>query len=68
MPRRTGWHVIEALQLHRGGGVPVIIQSGDARYPEVQAQAAALGIPLIDKVHVDTRLIAAVVQALSLDA
>jgi CheY-like chemotaxis protein len=68
MPRRTGWHVIEALRVHRGEDVPVIIQSGDARYPEVQSKAAALGIVLIDKIHVDIRLIAATAQALRLPA
>ncbi len=68
MPRRNGWHVIESLRRHRGEAVPVIIQSGDAKYPEVQAQAAALGILLIDKIHVDIRLVAAVEQALTLDA
>lgn len=58
MPRRTGWHVIEALRQHRGAHVPVIMQTGEAAYPWVVRQAEALGIVLIDKSHVDIRLVA----------
>jgi CheY-like chemotaxis protein len=63
MPRRTGWHVIESLREHRPN-VPVIMQTGEAAYPWVQTQAQELGIVLIDKIHVDISLVAAVEKAL----
>jgi CheY-like chemotaxis protein len=66
MPRRNGWHVIEALRSHRGDAVPIIMQTGEAAYPWVQEQAANLGIVLIDKIHVDIRLVPAVEEALRL--
>lgn len=66
MPRRTGWHVIEALVAQRGADVPVIMQTGEAAYPWVQERAAALGIVLIDKAHVDISLVASVRSALGL--
>lgn len=66
MPRRTGWQVIEALREHRGEAVPVIMQTGEASYPWVQAQAQALGVVLIDKAHVDIGLVRTVCQVLNL--
>jgi CheY-like chemotaxis protein len=66
MPKRTGWHVIEALRLHRGDAIPVIMQTGEAKYSWVQTKAAELEIELIDKIHVDTRLVDAVRRALQL--
>jgi CheY-like chemotaxis protein len=66
MPRRSGWHVIEALRNHRGPQVPVIMQTGEAAYPWVKKQAGDLGIVLIDKIHVDLALVPAVEQALGL--
>jgi CheY-like chemotaxis protein len=65
MPRRTGWHVIESLRELRPH-VPVIMQTGEAAYPWVIEQAAELGIVLIDKIHVDLRLVTAVEEALGL--
>ena len=67
MPRRNGWHVIESLRHHRGVHVPIIMQTGEAAYPWVQTQAADLGIVLIDKIHVDIRLVGAVEAALRLE-
>ena len=66
MPRRSGWHVIEALRRHRGEDVPIIMQTGEAAYPWVRKQADELGIVLIDKIHVDLSLVAAVEEALGL--
>jgi CheY-like chemotaxis protein len=66
MPKRTGWHVIEALREHREG-IPIIMQTGEAKYPWVQSKAAELDIVLIDKIHVDIRLQQAVKDALKLD-
>lgn len=68
MPRRTGWHVIESLRKHRGDDVPIIMQTGEAQYPWVKEQAAELGIVLIDKIHVDLLLVAAVEKALGIPA
>ena len=66
MPKRTGWHVIEALRAHRGDAIPVIMQTGEAQYDWVQTRAAEMEIELIDKIHVDTRLVDAVRRALQL--
>lgn len=66
MPKRTGWHVIEALRAHRGDAIPVIMQTGEAQYEWVQTKAAEMEIELIDKIHVDTRLVDAVRRALQL--
>jgi len=67
MPKRSGWHVIEALRKHRGAGLPVIMQTGEASYPWVKVQARELGIVLIDKTDVEHRLVPAVREALGLD-
>lgn len=66
MPRRTGWHVIEAVRKHRGPDLPIIMQTGEASYPWVKVQARELGIVLIDKLDIDLKLVPAVRQALSL--
>ncbi len=66
MPKRTGWHVIEAVRKHRGPDLPIIMQTGEASYPWVKVQAHELGIVLIDKVDVPLRLVPAVREALSL--
>ncbi len=68
MPKRTGWHVIEALRKHRGPDLPVIMQTGEASYPWVKLQAKELGIVLIDKLDIEVRLVPAVCQALGLPA
>jgi CheY-like chemotaxis protein len=65
MPERNGWHVIEALRQHRGD-IPIIMQTGEAAYPWVIAQAEETKIVLIDKIHVDIRLVPAVRQILNL--
>ena len=65
MPVHTGWDVIEAAQRHRNG-LPVIMQTGEARYTYVQRRAEEFGIPLIDKLDVDERLAPAVRRALNL--
>lgn len=66
MPRRTGWEVIDACRSHRGLDVPVILQTGEARYADVRRRAEALGIVLVDKLDVPTRLPAAVCAALGI--
>jgi len=66
MPKRTGWHVIDAVRKHRGGSVPVIMQTGEATYPWVKVQARELGITLIHKPDVDALLVPAVHRALGL--
>jgi CheY-like chemotaxis protein len=64
MPRRTGWDVINTLRELRGDSIPIIMQTGEAAYPWVKEQAAALDVLLIDKIHVDIRLVGAVCEAL----
>ena len=66
MPRRNGWHVIEALRLHRGEEVPVVMQTGEAADPWVIDQAKELGIVLINKTHVDVSLVSSVCSLLKL--
>jgi CheY-like chemotaxis protein len=67
MPKRTGWHVIEAVRKHRGEEIPIIMQTGEATYPWVKVQAKELGIVLIHKPDIDVRLVPAVRKALRLD-
>jgi CheY-like chemotaxis protein len=67
MPKRSGWHVIEAVRQHRGAALPIIMQTGEASYPWVKVQARELGIVLIDKVDVEHRLVPAVRKALDLE-
>jgi CheY-like chemotaxis protein len=68
MPKRTGWHVIEAVRKHRGAAVPIIMQTGEATYPWVKVQARELGVTLIHKPDVDALLVPAVHRALGLPA
>jgi CheY-like chemotaxis protein len=65
MPVNTGWEVIEACREHRGE-LPIIMQTGEARYSYVIKRAGEFGIPLIDKVDVDIHLVPAVRDALGL--
>ncbi len=65
MPVHTGWEVIEACREHRGD-LPIIMQTGEARYTYVKRRAGEFGIPLIDKVDVDIQLVPAVRDALGL--
>lgn len=67
MPFRTGWEVIDAFRSHRGAHLPVIMQTGEARYADVRKRAERLGVVLIDKMDVPLRLPGAVRQALGLD-
>lgn len=66
MPKRSGWHVIEAVRQHRGPDVPIIMQTGEATYPWVKVQARDLGIVLIHKPEVEALLVPAVRKALGL--
>ena len=66
MPVHTGWEVIEAARQHRGEALPVIMQTGEAKYPYVRRKAEELGIVLIAKTDVETHLVPAVRQALNL--
>ncbi len=68
MPRRTGWDVIKSFRELRGEALPIIMQTGEAAYPWVKEQAAELGIVLIDKIHVDIKLVEAVCDALDYKA
>ena len=66
MPVHTGWEVIEAARRHRGEELPIIMQTGEAKYTYVRRRAEEFGIVLIDKLDVDHRLVPAVQQALGL--
>ncbi|MEX1255799.1 MAG: response regulator [Dehalococcoidia bacterium] len=66
MPVHTGWEVIEAARTHRGHVLPVIMQTGEAKYTYVRRKAEELGIVLIDKTDVGTLLAPAVRDALAL--
>lgn len=67
MPVHTGWEVIEAARAHRGESLPVIMQTGEARYTYVKRRAGEFGIVLIDKLDVDIQLGPAVRDALGLE-
>ena len=66
MPVGTGWEVIEAAREHRGESLPVIMQTGEAKYSDVQRRAEAFGITPIDKADLHELLIPAVREALRL--
>ena len=66
MPVHTGWEVIEAVREHRGLDLPIIMQTGEAKYTYVRRRAAEFGIVLIDKKEIDELLVPAVRQALRL--
>lgn len=67
MPVHTGWEVIEAARQHRSDRLPIIMQTGEAKYTYVRRRAEALDIVLIDKIDVNALLVPAVREALSLD-
>jgi CheY-like chemotaxis protein len=67
MPVHTGWEVIEAAREHRGSSLPVIMQTGEAKYTYVRRRAEEFGIVLIDKKEIDELLVPAVRAALGLD-
>ena len=60
MPVNNGWEVIDAAREHRGHTLPIVMQTGEAKYTYVKSRAEGLGIVLIDKTEVDIRLAAAV--------
>ena len=66
MPVHNGWEVIEAARLHRGEGLPIVMQTGEARYSYVRRRASEFGITLIDKTEVPNLLVPAVQRALGL--
>jgi len=66
MPVNTGWEVIEACRAHRVD-LPIIMQTGEARYTYVKRRAEEFGIVLIDKTDVDAQLVPAVRDALGLN-
>jgi CheY-like chemotaxis protein len=66
MPVHTGWEVIEVARAHRGEALPVIMQTGEAKYTYVRRRAEELGIVLIDKTDVGALLAPAVREALAL--
>lgn len=67
MPVHTGWEVIQATREHRGSDLPIIMQTGEAKYTYVRRRATELDIVLIAKTDIDELLLPAVRQALSLD-
>ena len=66
MPVQTGWEVIAAFREHRDAALPIIMQTGEARYSYVRSRAEELAIVLIDKNDVNTHLVPAVREALGL--
>ncbi len=66
MPVHTGWEVIDSARAHRGDGLPIIMQTGEAKYTYVRRRADEYGIVLIDKRDVGEQLVPAVRQALNL--
>ena len=66
MPVHTGWEVIDAAREHRGNALPIVMQTGEAKYTYVRQRAAEYGIVLIDKTDVNEALVPAVRQALGL--
>lgn len=68
MPVNTGWEVIQSARAHRGEALPIIMQTGEARYTYVKRRAEEFGIVLIDKLDVDVQLVPAVRDALGLSA
>ena len=66
MPVHTGWEVIEAARTHRGTELPIIMQTGEAKYTYVRRRAEEFGIVLLDKQEIGERLALAVREALSL--
>jgi CheY-like chemotaxis protein len=66
MPVHTGWDVIEAVRSHRGPELPIIMQTGEAKYTYFRRKADNSGIVLIDKTEINERLEARVRAALGL--
>ena len=68
MPVHTGWEVIDAARTHRGHELPIVMQTGEAKYPYVRRRAEEFGITLIDRTEVHHLLVPAVQRALRLSA
>jgi len=66
MPVHNGWEVIEAARTHRGHALPIVMQTGEARYPYVRRKAEQFGITLIDKTDIHDLLLPAVQRALGI--
>jgi CheY-like chemotaxis protein len=66
MPRRSGWHVIDAARTHRGDELPIIMQTAESQYPDVYQRAETLGVALIAKDDILALLVPAVLDALGL--
>ncbi|MGB2694505.1 MAG: response regulator [Dehalococcoidia bacterium] len=66
MPVNNGWEVIDAARTHRGSDLPVIMQTGEAKYTYVRRRAEGLGIILIDKADVNQLLVPAVTDLLGI--
>jgi CheY-like chemotaxis protein len=64
MPLHNGWEVIEAARAHRGLELPIVMQTGEAKYGFVRRRAQTAGIVLIDKADIDHLLLPAVRDAL----
>jgi CheY-like chemotaxis protein len=63
MPVHTGWEVIEALRDCRPR-VPIIMQTGEAKYSYVRRRAAQYDVVLLDKRDVPSGLVPAVLREL----
>jgi CheY-like chemotaxis protein len=66
MPVHNGWEVVEEARLRRGPALPIVMQTGEAKYTYVRRRAEEFGIVLIDKTDIHDRLVPAVRHALSL--
>ena len=67
MPRKSGWHVVDAARLHRGGEFPIIMQTGESQHADVYLKAEAMAVTLIAKDDIQALLVPAVRAALRLD-
>ena len=68
MPRKSGWHVVEAARAYRGLTFPVIMQTAESQYSDVYVVADELGVPLVAKRDLYTHLVPAVRKALGLES
>ena len=66
MPRGSGWRVVAAARAYRGASFPVIMQTGEAKYPDVYLKAEELAVPLIAKADIYSLLVPLVREALGL--
>jgi CheY-like chemotaxis protein len=66
MPRGSGWRVVDAARAYRGASFPVIMQTGEAQYPDVYLKAEELAVPLLAKADIYSLLVPLVSEALRL--